>query len=157
MLAGFRGSSGHVEDIDHIIQFLRALENIPVWLIGTSRGTESAANVAINSTEKPDGLVLTSSITVENRKGTAITEMELNKITIPTLIIANTDDKCLKTQAHGADKIASMLGQASLVKVNKFSGGDKPTSRPCGAMSYHCFTGIENDVVGYFARFIKSN
>lgn len=157
MLGGFRGSLDHVEDIDHVIQFLRAQENIPVWLIGTSRGTESAANVAINSTEKPDGLVLTSSITVENRKGTAITEMDLNKIRIPTLIVANTDDKYLKTPAHGADKIASMLGHARVVEVKKFSGGDKPTSRPCKAMSYHGFIGIEKDVVGYIAEFIQSN
>ena len=157
MLGGFRGSSDHIEDIDHVIQFLRAQEDIPVWLIGTSRGTESAANVAINSTEQPDGLVLTSSISVENSTGTAITEMDLNKITIPTLIVANTDDKCLVTPAHGADKIASMLGQARLVKVKKFSGGDKPTSRPCKAMSYHGFIGIEKNVVGYIARFIKSN
>ena len=74
--------------------------------------------MAINSTEKPDGLVLTSRISVPTtEKALLFTEMDLNKIRIPTLIVANTDDKCLKTPVHGADKIARMLGQARVVEV----------------------------------------
>lgn len=41
-----------------------------VQLIGTSRGTESATHIAINSQQRPDGLVLTSSMSKPNAKGT---------------------------------------------------------------------------------------
>ena len=157
MLGGFRNSSEHVEDIDHVIKYVRQQENIPVWLVGTSRGTESAANVAIHSQQKPDGLVLTSSISINNRKGTAITEMDLSKISVPTLIVANTDDECLKTPAAGAVKIAALLVNAKKVEVKMFSGGSSPQPKPCNAMSYHGFLGIEDEVVNYISDFIESN
>lgn len=157
MLGGFRDSPEHVEDIDHVIKYLRQQVNAPIWLVGTSRGSESAANVAINSRQKPDGLVLTSSITVMNNKGTAITDMNLSRVSVPTLIVANTDDKCPKTPANGADEIAALLVKAKRVEVKKFSGGSIPESKPCKAMSYHGFLGIEDEVIDYISSFIKSN
>lgn len=96
MLGDFRDSSEHVEDIDQVIQYLRQQEGISVWLVGTSRGTESTANIAINSQQMPDGIVLTSSMSVSNTKGTAVTEMDLSKITVPALMVANVDDECEK-------------------------------------------------------------
>lgn len=157
MLGGFRDSMDHVEDIDHVISYLRKQADVPVWLIGTSRGTESATNIAINSEQHPAGLVLTSSMSVQNSKGTAVTEMDLKSISIPVLIVANTDDGCPKTPPQGAKEIARMLSNAKKVEVKMFSGGDAPISKPCKAMSYHGFLGIEDDVVDFISGFIKSN
>lgn len=157
MLGGFRNSMDHVEDIDHVISYLRDQADIPVWLIGTSRGTESAANLAINSRQKPNGLILTSSMSVQNRKGVAVSEMELDRITVPTLIAAHIDDGCNKTPPEGARKIARLLSNAKKVEIKRFSGGDTPISKPCQALSYHGFLGIENKVVDYISDFIKAN
>jgi pimeloyl-ACP methyl ester carboxylesterase len=157
MYGGFRNSMYHVEDIDHVISYLRKQADIPVWLIGTSRGTESATNIAINSKQHPDGLVLTSSVSVPTSKGPALTEVDLKRITLPTLVIANTDDGCRVTPPEGAEKIARMLSNSKRVEVKMFSGGDAPISKPCRAMSYHGFLGIEDKVVGYISGFIKSN
>ena len=33
MIGGFRASPLHVEDIDHVVAFLRRRKGIPVWLI----------------------------------------------------------------------------------------------------------------------------
>lgn len=109
MSFGFRESDEHVTDIDHVISYLKKQSTLPVWLIGTSRGTESAANIAIESKQKPHGLVLTSSMSVENRKGTAVNEMELEKITIPTLVVAHKNDNCHVTPPEGAEEIKEML------------------------------------------------
>jgi hypothetical protein len=38
VISAFRNSMYHVEDIDHVISYLRKQADIPVWLIGTSRG-----------------------------------------------------------------------------------------------------------------------
>ncbi len=153
MLGGFRDSEDHVTDIDHVISYLRKRASVPVWLVVTSRGTESAANIAIHSMQKPDGLVLTSSMSVANPGGTAVTEMDLKKISIPTLIVAHSDDACRKTPSEGAQKIANMLINAPKVEVKLFSGGDEPISRPCKARSYHGFSGIEGKVVDYISGF----
>ena len=157
MLGGFRNSMDHVEDIDHVIKYLREKADVPIWLVGTSRGTESVANIAINSKQYPAGLVLTSSMSVPNSKGTVVTEMDLEHITIPTLVVANTEDGCPKTPPEGAEQIARMLINAKKVEVKMFSGGDSPISKPCKAMSYHGFLGIEDNVVDFISGFIKSN
>lgn len=157
MLDGFRDSQEHVEDIDNVIKYLRDKADIPIWLIGTSRGTESATHLAIYSKEQPDGLVLTSSMSVENGAGTAVTEMELQQIKIPTLVIGHTEDGCRKTPPEGSEEIADMLVNSKKVEVKMFSGGDEPISKPCKAMSYHGFLGIENDVVSHISNFIKNN
>ena len=66
MLGGFRNSAKHVTDIDAVTAHLERTVRVPVWLIGTSRGTESAAYVAIHAKEKVAGLVLMSSMTEDN-------------------------------------------------------------------------------------------
>ena len=66
MRGGFRNSAEHVTDIDAVTAHLKKTVRVPVWLIGTSRGTESAAYVAIHAKEKIAGVVLTSSMTEDN-------------------------------------------------------------------------------------------
>ncbi|MFT6387718.1 MAG: putative esterase [Cellvibrionaceae bacterium] len=157
MLGGFRNSKEHVSDIDHVIRNLQTRKNVPVWLIGTSRGTESSANIAIHSSEKTNGLVLTSSMTVENGNSTPLTEMNLKKVTMPTLVLAHTENSCSKAPPSGAEKIASMLIDASQVEVKSFSGGKDLLSNPCNTKTYHGFWEIETKVVDHISNFIKSN
>lgn len=53
-LSGFRQSSEHVADIKAVIAWLRQQVNAPVWLVGTSRGTQSVA-FAATQLAKTDG------------------------------------------------------------------------------------------------------
>lgn len=157
MSGGFRDSVEHVEDIDHVIRYLRKIADVPVWMVGTSRGTESATNIAINSSEKVAGLILTASMSVPNAKGTPVTDMDLDRIIIPTLIVAHSKDGCWVTPPEGAKEIAEGLINSRKVEVKMFSGGDTPISKPCKGRSYHGFLGIEDEVVSFIADFIKSN
>lgn len=157
MLYGFRTSKDHVKDIDRIILYLRQQADVPVWLIGTSRGTESTAHIAIHSKQHPDGLILTSSMSVSNHKGKDVTQMGLNKITIPTLVLAHIDDECHVTPPHGAQQIAKRLTNATPVKVKLFNGGDFAQEDPCKALSPHGFIGIEKEVVKYISEFIRAH
>jgi dienelactone hydrolase len=157
MLGGFRASEDHVDDIDAVIAYLKARANVPVWLVGTSRGTESATHVAIHSTQAVSGLVLTSSMTVANADGIAVTDMDLERIRVPTMIVAHVADRCSKTPPSGAQQIAARLSNARTVEVRLFHGGDPPRSKPCRAMSQHGFLGIEDDVVKTIADFIRSH
>lgn len=157
MYHGFRESKEHVQDIDQVIAYLRRLAAVPVWLVGTSRGTESATHLAIHSQQRPDGIVLSSSMSVANRKGSALTQMPLDRILQPALIVQHEQDACRVTPPQGAREIAAKMKNAKRVQVKWFRGGDSPVSGPCNALSYHGFLGIENQVVETIAGFIRSN
>lgn len=157
MLGGFRDSEEHVIDIDEVINYLKTEIKLPVWLVGTSRGTESATKLAIFSQQEPRGLVLTSSMVGENANGAAVTEMNLESITIPTLIVSHLQDGCRHTPHEGADVIKGLLENSKKVEVKKFDGGDEISSNPCNAKTYHGFLDIEEDVVKYISKFIKEN
>jgi len=156
MYGGYRVSSDHVTDIDTVIANVRETANLPVWLVGTSRGTESAAYLGIHSQQGPAGLVLTSSMTEPNRKGVALTELPLQQVAIPTLITHHNNDGCRWTQPDGAKRIQKMLTAAPVVKLAMFDGGSEQ-SKPCKARSYHGYLGIEDEVIEAIAGFIKAN
>ena len=157
MLYGFRNSAEHVKDIEAIIAYLKKSLGLPVWLIGTSRGTESATYVAIHSRKKIEGLVLTSSMTVKNEKGETVTGMALDQIRMPTLVVAHYSDACHWTPPDGAKKIAKRLVNSPKVEVKYFSGGYSSSSRPCGALTAHGYLGIEGKVVTAIADFVKTS
>jgi len=156
MLKGFRNSQEHVQDIESVINYVKSLNNNPVWLIGTSRGTESVAYVAVNLNDQIDGVVLTSSISKTNNKGTSVTDLALERITVPVLAIHHKQDKCKVTKPRVVEDIKRKSYNASRVEIKLFNGGDKPISgNPCQAMTYHGYLGIEKDVIKYISNFIN--
>jgi dienelactone hydrolase len=157
MMFGFRTSPEHVIDIDTIIDYLQKRTGMPVWLIGTSRGTESAAYVANHTSRKIQGLVLTSSMSRPNAKGLALTEMVLDKIKVPVLITTHKNDRCHVTPPDGAKKIKNALVNAPKVEIKYYTGGKRPRSKPCKAKSQHGYFGIEDKVVRDIVAFLKNN
>jgi len=94
-LGGFRQKPEHAEDLRAVIAWVREQAKVPVWLVGTSRGTQSAAFVAteLSSTQGPDGIVLSSTILVEE-KGRPVPAMPLGKLRIPVLVVHHEQDGC---------------------------------------------------------------
>lgn len=154
MFGGFRYSDEHAEDIAGVVRYLRRQAEAPVWLIGTSRGTESAANAALRRPSLPDGIVLTASMSVENGKGYALPEMELNKIKVPVMLVGHKDDECWVTPADGMQEIKKALVNARRVEVKTVRGGRPPDSLECAGLSAHGFYGIEAEVVDMITAFI---
>ena len=158
MLKGFRNSQKHVQDIKAVINYIRSINNKPIWLIGTSRGTESAAYAAVHLNSKIDGLVLTSSISKTNNKGTSVTDLPLDRITVPVLAIHHIQDACKTTRPSVVKDIKRKAYNSSRVGVKLFTGGDIPiSSNPCQARTYHGYLGIEQDVTDYIGDFIQQN
>ena len=157
MLKGFRNSPEHVQDVKTVIDYVRSLNNKPIWLIGTSRGTESAAYTAVHLNNKIDGVVLTSSISKTNNKGTSIVDLELDKITVPLLVIHHQQDGCKTTKPRVIEDIKRKAYNSSRIATKLFRGGDKPiSSNPCQARTYHGYLGIEEAVIGFIGRFITN-
>lgn len=155
-LHGFRGTPEHAQDVGAVIKHLKAKYKLPVWLVGTSRGTNSTANAAIRLEEnKPDGIVLTSSMLKDNRIGEQVLQYELEKIAQPVLIAHHVNDACKVTPPGKVEKLKTRLTNAKPVKVMMFDGGNAH-GNPCHGNHYHGFKGIEETVVKDIMAWIKS-
>ena len=163
MQATFRFSLEHAADIDAVAAHLKKAVNVPVWAVGTSMGTWSAANGAIAG-KNIDGLVLTSSVTrakpewaIAKSHPDGIANLPLSLIRGPVLIMSHKKDGCAITPAADAGKLTKALTAARKVEVILMDGGASPESDPCEAKSEHGFLGIEGDAIARIANFIKTN
>jgi predicted alpha/beta-hydrolase family hydrolase len=157
-LWNFRTSAAHAEDIKNVIAELKKVADTPVWLIGTSMGTVSAANAAARLKQGgPDGLVLTSSVTKESRQvGETVNAVRLKDIRVPTLVVHHRRDDCAVTPYELAVALTRSLTHAPKKELLAFSGGDFSISDPCEARSYHGFMGLDAEVVTAVASWIKA-
>src|SRR5258708_37510537 len=90
----FRATQEHVEDLRVIVDRLRAQFGKPVWLVGTSRGTVSAAAAAAALDPSiVSGIVLSSSITY-SRNGPAVPVLPLGDVRLPVLVMHHKRDAC---------------------------------------------------------------
>lgn len=159
----YRMSPQHAGDIGAVVARLREMADVPVWMVGTSMGTFSAAQGAI-ATPGISGLVLTSTITrshphweIKSSHPDAVASMALSRVKVPVLVVSHKDDGCAITPAKDAAKLKSRLKTAPKVEVAILEGGLPPRSDPCEALSAHGFLGIERTAVSTIAAFIKAN
>jgi pimeloyl-ACP methyl ester carboxylesterase len=156
-LGGFRQTSEHVADVKAVIAWLKQQAKIPVWLVGTSRGTQSAAFVATQLAVPdggPDGLILTSTILTDN-KGRPVQEMPLQTITIPVLVVHHEQDGCKHCSYSDIPLLMNKLSATSRKELATFKGGDD-RGDPCEALAHHGFNGLEKDVIGKIATSIQN-
>ena len=157
-LRGARDTLFHALDIKGVIAYLRETSNVPVWLIGTSRGTISAANAASRLKEGgADGLVLTATVFEPSGGGGTLTDIDLESITIPTLFVHHKKDRCRVTLYVAVAPHIKSLKNASKVEQIGFEGGLPAQGRHCGNQSAHGFLGIEDEVVHSIGNWIKAN
>jgi pimeloyl-ACP methyl ester carboxylesterase len=156
-LSGFRQTPEHVADIRAVIAWLRGQANVPVWLVGTSRGTQSAAFVAIQLSGPggPDGLVLTSTM-LSDDKGRPVPAMPLGKLTMPVLVVHHEQDGCQHCLYKDLPLLMNRLARVPKKELLPISGGVN-VGYPCEALAYHGFNGRENDVVTQIAAWIVAN
>lgn len=156
-LQGFRQTSEHVADVKAILSWFKESSSLPLWLVGTSRGTQSAAYVATEllGKEAPDGIVLTSTILVD-KKSNPVPNMNLEKIKTPVLVVHHELDGC---QLCSFDEIPRLMRKLENVpKKELFSFKEGQTKGdPCDAFGYHGFNGIESEVVTQIATWILQN
>jgi pimeloyl-ACP methyl ester carboxylesterase len=143
-----------VADIKAVIAWARERAKVPVWLIGTSRGTQSAAHVALelSGQEGPEGLVLTSTI-LKDRQGRPVSAMPLGKLRIPVLVVHHEQDGCSHCPFSDVPELMEKLGSAPRKQLQSFKGGQS-RGDPCEAFAHHGFNGLEQEVVARIAAWI---
>lgn len=156
----FRKTDKHAKDIKAVMDFLRKRHpDKPLWLVGTSRGTLSVANVAarVKGKQGPDGIVLTSSVTRKSKKNRDSHEdIGLSDITVPTYIVHHEEDECVVTPFDEAEMLMESLSSVKVKEFKGFSGGET-VGNPCKGKSYHGFLGIEEKVVNDIVSWIKAH
>jgi len=166
-LAGFRVTEAHAKDLGAVIADLRARTQLPVWVVGTSRGSISAANAAARLTgpSAPDGVVLTSALMAGSpgKKPWAtqsVFDLPLSSIKLPTLIMGHAQDRCLRSPPGEMNRLAQALG-STRKQVVTLSGGTVPAGpaslADCEGRSPHGFEGVEAEMVEAISRFIGGN
>jgi hypothetical protein len=151
----FRISPEHIEDLRISIAYLKKDSPLPVWVVGTSRGTVSAAAIAIAiGNEELSGVVLTSSITHTKKTG-APAWQKLSLIKIPVLVFHHEYDECRICVPKDASLIFERLENAPIKKEIYVKGGKDPSGDPCEAMHYHGFIGMEKEAVDIISDWIN--
>ena len=150
-----RVSDEHMTDIKTLVDYLSNDAGVPIWLVGTSRGTVSATAAAITfgNTER-GGIVLTASV-VNYKKIGAVPTQDIASIKIPVLVLHHEQDGCALCRPHEVPAIVKGLKNAPVKKLMMVNGGGNPTGDPCEAMHYHGFVGMEKEAVAMITDWIK--
>ncbi|MDP6388731.1 MAG: alpha/beta hydrolase [Alphaproteobacteria bacterium] len=159
-MSGHRKTAAHARDIAAVIKRLRELTPVPVWLIGTSRGTISAANGAarLSGREGPDGIVLTSSVVATgNRMQDSVFDVDVEDIRVPALVVHHKDDSCYVTLWRDADSLPKELVNSPKTELMTITGGDGgEVDAECGPKSHHGFLDQREPVIERIADWIKA-
>jgi len=152
--AGFRQSSESAADARAVIAWLRRRTKLPVWIVGTSAGTQSAAYIAhaLEGRDAADGVALTASV-LRDRRGRSLLEMPLEKIRIPVLVVHHEEDGCVACPFAEVPALMRRLASAPRKELVAVRGGDS-RGDPCEAFAHHGFNGLERDVVARMAAWI---
>jgi len=152
----YRTSRNAADDTALVVDYIHKTLGIPAVLVGTSRGTISAANGAARlETGGANALVLTSSVLRNGKKGRgSIFEANLSAIRQPTLVVHNQQDGCDVCPYGSVPGLLKALSGASRKDLVTLSA-DGGAGAPCGASSAHGYFGIENQAVTGICSWIK--
>jgi Serine aminopeptidase, S33 len=143
----FRLGDQHSTDISAVIEDLeKRFPGAPLFLVGTSRGTISAASAGARLGQRITGVVLTSSMFRQTGRkskepGPGLSKFDFATINIPLLFVHHVSDQCESTQYSDAARLAEKYPLISVF------GGSPPQSGPCDAFSQHGYLGKESETV----------
>lgn len=158
MLGTFRDSAEHAADLGAAVAWARGAFGKPVWLVGTSRGTHSAANgaVRLQGDQAPDGIVLTSTVLGTARRAAVtarpVQDWPLEQLRIPVLVMHHAEDACGVCPPQSLPELMRKLPPATS-KLITYTGG-RSAGPACEAFAFHGFNGLEPQVVADMSAWI---
>ncbi len=151
-----RVGAKHAADNDAVFKAIKDKSSLPLWVVGTSMGTISAAAAAIQNTEQRiAGVVLTSSITAYKMDG-AVPGQALDRIRVPVLVVHHARDGCRVCTPYEAKNIPGALKNAPLKAFVLINEGSGESGDPCEALHFHGYIGAEQSTVDLIARWIQN-
>jgi len=139
----FRLSEQHFIDVSAVVHDLAArFPKLPMFLVGTSRGSVSAASLGARFGNNVAGVVLTATMFRQTSRqskeaGPGLSKFDFATITTPVLLVHHVSDRCALTPYGDA---ARLTDSYPLITV---WGGLAAKSDECEAFSAHGFYGKE--------------
>ncbi|GAB3256997.1 alpha/beta hydrolase [Chitinimonas naiadis] len=149
MSDSYRMGKRHAGDVAALAEVLR--QQFPaakLFLVGTSRGTVSAAYAGEALGSKLAGVVLTSSVFNASRDNNGLSGFAFDCIKVPLLFVHHVDDGCAASPYYPAKKLAASY---PLISVH---GGKPATSGPCEPFAPHGYLGMEEATVDAIANWM---
>ena len=143
----FRRGDLHVTDISAVAgDMTKRFPGTPLFLVGTSRGSVSAAALGARLTGQIAGVILTATMfqpagRKSNEPGPGLSGFDFASIKAPVLFVHHVGDQCEVTPYSDA---ARLTDRYPLVTV---FGGSAAQSGRCEAFSQHGFYGKEAETV----------
>jgi hypothetical protein len=148
-LRGVRSSPQYGRLVGELVAAAHEESRAPVFLLGTSQGAIAAMNGAASlHNGEIAGVILSESVSRPGESQETVFDAHPERVNVPALVVANSDDRCDVAPPGDAAKIAAAMKQAPQVKVLDVSGGEQRSKRACGSLSPHGYLGIERQVVG---------
>jgi serine aminopeptidase S33 family len=151
MSDGFRAGAQHVTDMRAVLAEVKKRHpGLPVFIVGTSRSTLSAAYLGGALEGEIAGVVLTSSIFFSDQRARfpALAGYNWSKVKVPILFVHHGDDACGATPYHEAARLGRRF---PLITVK---GGKPAQSPPCEPLAQHGFYGKEAETVDAIAAWM---
>ncbi|MEM9685075.1 MAG: alpha/beta hydrolase [Pseudomonadota bacterium] len=156
----YRVTEAHAEDTRAILDLVRKRTAAPVWLIGTSRGSISAAHIArLLGRKNLAGIVMSASVTRPGgRRTQTVHDIDLSDITVPVLVLGHEDDDCdASPWSDQKDLLDDLTGSPRKAAIGLEGGDHGDPGAPCASQSHHGFLGLESDAVATIAGWITAN
>lgn len=149
---GYRMSAEQAVDARAAVKELKKrYPALPIYLVGTSRGTISVAYLGRDLGDEVAGVVLTSTMFGSGnprRQAPTLRGFEYTRIRTPLLFVHHREDACEHTPYASAAKLASRY---ALISVK---GGKPAESHACEPLSAHGFYGVEAQTVDAIAAWM---
>lgn len=156
-LRGLRSTPKYAAVVAALVEAARTQAARPVVLMGTSQGSIAAVNGAAHLREgEIAAVVLTESVSRLGGSHETVFSAHPDRINVPVLIVANSNDRCKVAPPQNATKIAAAMTGAPLVKVLAVSGGVMRGTNACGSLTPHGYDGIESHVVDAVAAWLRA-
>jgi hypothetical protein len=143
----FRFGDEHLTDVRAVLADLgRRFPDLPIFLVGTSRGSVSVASLGARIDRGVAGVVLTSTMyratgPRSREPGPGLSRFDFGRLRSSMLLVHHRDDACPASPYADA---AALAKRFPLVSVK---GGLPPTSDRCEPMSPHGFFGREPETI----------
>ena len=142
-----RKTKDHIKRISILIDHIKRKNNLPIVLLGHSRGSISVTHAANEiGKEKIDGIVILASITDTNGSkktpNTKTMRYMLKNPKVPVLVVHHEKDGCNVTRYSSAKSLAKKHN----FKLVTITGGGT-TGEVCGPFHYHGFENKMPEVI----------
>jgi len=148
----------HIAKIHKLVNEIRTINNLPIFLVGISRGAVSVGSYIAEHGREVDGAILMSAIyfnsRITKRNFYSMQEVIGTKPKTRILIIHHDSDGCKVCEPSSAQDFYDNI-EGKEKKLLWVSGGQS-TGNPHGPFHHHGYEGVEDIAINHLINWVKN-